>query len=94
MLSLTVLSHRTVSQVRHSGAETGGIGFHWDQDEDLMDSEGLSLCPQISTITYLTDVGAPTLILDARAPLQCEDTKQLYSMQFDKAHLSYPRCVI
>ena len=34
-----------------------GIGFHWDKDEDLLDSCGITLCPQISTVTYLTDAG-------------------------------------
>lgn len=32
-------------QIRECGGDTGGIGFHWDQDEDLLDSTGLSLCP-------------------------------------------------
>jgi hypothetical protein len=46
--------------------EQNGICFHWDKDEDLR-----LLCggttyvhPHISTITYLTDIGAPTLIAE------------------------------
>ena len=31
-----------------------GIGFHWDKDEDLVDQTGVTVCPQISTVTYLT----------------------------------------
>lgn len=50
---------------RGPGSEAGapsGIGFHWDKDEDLLDSTGVCICPQISTVTYLT-VGSPALPL-------------------------------
>lgn len=41
------------------------IRFHWDKDEDLVDeTEGdITVHPQISTVTYLTDGGSPTIIL-------------------------------
>lgn len=46
---------------------TPDIDFHWDKDEDLTDSGGPPLHPHLSTVTYLGDVGAPTLIIE-RAP--------------------------
>lgn len=47
---------------------TNGISFHWDKDEDLRLLAGGSLYvhPHVSTVTYLTSLGAPTLILDKR----------------------------
>ena len=53
----------------HRGAdddERNGISFHWDKDEDLR-----LLCggttyvhPHLSTVTYLTGIGAPTLVAE------------------------------
>ena len=54
-------------------SETHGISFHWDKDEDLRLLMGgdTYLHPHISTVTYLTDHGAPTLALPCRIhPLQ------------------------
>ena len=43
-----------------------GISFHWDKDEDLRILLGGStyVHPHLSTVTYLTDLGAPTLVAD------------------------------
>lgn len=45
-----------------------GISFHWDKDEDLriMCSGSMYIHPHISTVTYLTDLGAPTMVLTKR----------------------------
>ena len=40
------------------------IGFHVDKDEGVASEEQWMKMPILSTITYLTDEGAPTLILD------------------------------
>jgi hypothetical protein len=48
--------------------ETTGICFHWDKDEDLrllMDGK-MYIHPHISTVTYLSDIGAPTVALNYR----------------------------
>jgi hypothetical protein len=48
--------------------QNGGISFHWDKDEDLRLLCG-GTCyvhPHWSTVTYLTEYGAPTLALNAR----------------------------
>lgn len=44
-----------------------GIAFHWDKDEALRDAGDVLLHPAVSTVTYLTDGGAPTVVLDVRA---------------------------
>ena len=45
-----------------------GISFHWDKDEDLRLAMGgnLYIHPHLSTVTYLTDLGAPTTALNYR----------------------------
>ena len=45
-----------------------GISFHWDKDEDfrLLTGGSMYIHPHISTVTYLTDLGAPTMVLSKR----------------------------
>lgn len=48
--------------------EENGITFHWDKDEDLRILCGGTtyIHPHLSTVTYLTSLGAPTLVTNAR----------------------------
>lgn len=39
------------------------VGFHWDKDEAAHACHGMYVFPALSTVTYLTDGGAPTVIL-------------------------------
>lgn len=45
-----------------------GISFHWDKDEDLRLLMGGSMYihPHLSTVTYMTSIGSPTMALDLR----------------------------
>ena len=45
-----------------------GISFHWDKDEDLriLCGGNTYIHPHLSTVTYLTDIGAPTMALNIR----------------------------
>jgi len=43
-----------------------GINFHWDKDEALRDAAEVVIHPAVSTITYLSTGGAPTVVLDVR----------------------------
>lgn len=43
-----------------------GISFHWDKDEELRIHTGMFIHPHISTVTYMTDIGAPTFVIDKR----------------------------
>lgn len=45
-----------------------GISFHWDKDEDLRLLMGGSMYihPHISTVTYITSFGPPTMALNVR----------------------------
>ena len=51
----------------HDMAKTG-ISFHWDKDEDLRLLMGGSMYihPHLSTVTYMTSFGSPTMALDLR----------------------------
>jgi hypothetical protein len=45
-----------------------GVAFHWDKDEELRHLAGgnLYVHPHISTVTYLTSIGAPTMVVRRR----------------------------
>mmetsp|Transcript_13618 Transcript_13618/g.20160 ORF Transcript_13618/g.20160 Transcript_13618/m.20160 type:complete len:371 (+) Transcript_13618:121-1233(+) len=45
-----------------------GIQFHWDKDETLRDVADVFVHPHLSTVTYLTDNGAPTLVFEESMP--------------------------
>jgi hypothetical protein len=46
----------------------GDIAMHWDKDERAHASLGLFVQPLLSTVTYLTDAGAPTIVLPGVRP--------------------------
>jgi hypothetical protein len=63
-------------------------GFHWDRDYGLEGQQGIYIHPHIGTVSYLSDVGAPTLMFQHVSPLmsnesKCGDVKAL--------HISYPK---
>lgn len=49
------------------------IGWHWDRDYALEAEHGISVHPALATVTYLSDVGAPTLIFENAAPVLASD---------------------
>lgn len=46
-----------------AGEERAGVAPHWDKDENLRRDFGIWAHPQLSTVTYLTGGGAPTVVL-------------------------------
>ncbi|EDQ91553.1 uncharacterized protein MONBRDRAFT_31538 [Monosiga brevicollis MX1] len=44
--------------------KTDNIGFHYDKDEATASEEMRLVLPAISTVSYLTNIGAPTLIFN------------------------------
>jgi len=66
-------------QIRRGGLgdKQTDIGMHWDKDEDLVDQQGINIHPQISTVTYLSDHGAPTLVLQRTNTTIYEDTPEV-----------------
>ena len=58
------------TQVVDSGDD---IGFHWDKDYGLEGSRGINVYPHLATVTYLTDVGGPTIVVNSIGCLHSED---------------------
>lgn len=79
--------------------ESTGICFHWDKDEDLRLMMGgqVYVHPHISTVTYLSSIGAPTMAINYRVnPLNGEyidtpidDTECFISWPKKGKHLSF-----
>jgi len=40
------------------------IGWHWDRDYGLEEDQGVHVHPHLATVTYLTDTGGPTLVMN------------------------------
>lgn len=66
------------AQVRHGGHAEETIQFHWDTDEAAVEQHGVHLHPHLSTVTYLSDCGAPTLVLDRRNASLLKDVGSIY----------------
>lgn len=49
------------TQVIHPGDD---IGLHWDRDYDLEEEEGIHVHPLFGTVTYLSNLGAPTIVFN------------------------------
>ena len=78
-------------QVRHEDdGQKEAVSFHWDKDEDLVDDFGVNVHPAISTVTYLTTSGAPTLVLDHVPPMMYEDVEQ-FRGPVGQGYLSFPK---
>ncbi len=70
-----------------------GICFHWDKDEDLrllMDGK-MYIHPHLSTVTYLSDIGAPTLALNYRVNALTGEYIPLGEDESVEGYLAWPR---
>lgn len=68
------------------------VGMHFDADYGLEDqAPDLLLHPRIASVTYLSDTGAPTVILDKRSPPPDDTEKIKLSGGVDKAWISHPK---
>jgi len=68
-------------------SEHADVAWHWDKDYGLEES-GINLSPHLATVTYLSLVGAPTVMLSKTAPT--EYTKD-FSGTADQMFISRPR---
>lgn len=64
------------AQVRQGGHPEEAVRFHWDTDEEAVEGHGVNVHPHLSTVTYLTACGAPTLVVDRRNPPRPEDSSR------------------
>ena len=70
-------------------SDPAGVSFHWDKDESLVDAYGVNVHPALSTVTYLGDSGAPTMVADKTAPVMYEDI-EAFRGAIPHAVLSHP----
>lgn len=63
----------------------GGIGLHYDKDEEVAEHFGVGVFPQISTVTYLslTPAAAPTVIIE-------NTPSEPVGKEIKKCYVSYP----
>lgn len=54
--------------IQMKDSNTGAINFHYDKDEGYASLHSKMRYPKFSTITYLTSIGAPTLIFNQTTP--------------------------
>jgi len=73
--------------------EKSGICFHWDKDEDLrlMMGGNMYIHPHISTVTYLSNSGAPTMALNYRVNTFTGEYMSPYETESVDAYLSWPK---
>lgn len=72
--------------------EDDEVGMHFDADYGLEEQlPNYTLHPRVATITYLSDAGVPTLILDKRPPPPSDEEKKSLNGSINKAWLSHPR---
>ena len=77
--------------MRTSGDAAEAIEFHWDCDEYCCDVHGVHVTPALSTVTYLGEVGAPTLVLDVPSPRLANADPDSCHGAISGGALSYPR---
>mmetsp|Transcript_16128 Transcript_16128/g.44665 ORF Transcript_16128/g.44665 Transcript_16128/m.44665 type:complete len:482 (-) Transcript_16128:854-2299(-) len=68
------------------------VGLHFDADYELEEQTGnILLHPRVATVTYLSDHGAPTLILEQKSPPMDDLKKKTLEKGIKKAWLSHPK---
>lgn len=70
------------------GASRDAVGLHWDRDYNLEADHGVNVHPAFATVTYLSDVGHPTVILENAAPVLATDPPPAGARA---VHVAWPR---
>lgn len=67
------------------------VGMHFDADYGLEDqAPNLLIHPRVATVTYLTDNGAPTVVMQRRSPPPNDVEKKSLEGPVERAWLSHP----
>jgi len=84
-------------QIRGKNTKYGNsLGFHWDEDYQDYDENSASSVkkpkrtPHIATVTYLSDWGAPTVVLN-RGPLTPAEIEEDDCLDIDEGFVSFPQ---
>jgi hypothetical protein len=71
--------------------ESDEVGLHFDADYGLEDqAPNLLLHPRLATVTYLSNFGAPTVVLDKRSPPPNDPEKTTLNGDISRGWLSQP----
>lgn len=71
--------------------EDDEVGMHFDADYGLEEQlPNYTLHPRVATVTYLSDVGVPTLVVDKCSPPPSDEEKKSLNGSVNKAWLSHP----
>jgi len=71
--------------------EDDEVGMHFDADYGLEEQlPNYMLHPRVATVTYLSDVGVPTLVLDKRSPPPRDIEKKTLNGSIENGWLSCP----
>lgn len=71
--------------------EDDEVGMHFDADYGLEDQlPNYLLHPRVATVTYLSNVGVPTLVLDKNSPPPTDVEKKSLNGDIEKGWLSFP----
>ena len=72
--------------------EDDEVGLHFDADYELEEqASNILLHPRLATVTYISDCGAPTLIIDKKSPPVNDWNKKTLEQGIGKAWLSHPK---
>jgi hypothetical protein len=72
--------------------EGNEVGWHFDADYGLeAQAPNLLLHPRVATVTYLTDYGAPTVVLNVKSPAPSDTDKKSLEQSVDRVWLSSPK---
>lgn len=83
----------TATKFDNDDLEKKGICFHWDKDEDLrllMDGK-MYIHPHISTVSYLSNIGAPTMALNYRVNPLTGEYMSPPSTDAVESYISWPK---
>lgn len=68
------------------------VGMHFDADYGLeAQMPNILLHPRVATVTYLSNLGAPTIVLDKRSPPPSDPERKSLNGSVKRAWLSGPR---
>lgn len=74
--------------------EDGGVGWHWDKDYHAELQEGKNIHPLVASVSYFSNVGAPTIVLPKKTvgPMASSDDYDSFDepLPISRAYVSRP----
>ena len=83
---------RKTNSDAEQGDDDDEVGMHFDADYGLEEQmPNILLHPRVATVTYLSSVGAPTVVLDKRSPPPSDPERKTLNGAVQRAWLSGPQ---